>query len=473
MEYIPTIGLELHCEMNTKSKVFSSGCNDYSEIPNSHIAPLDMAFPGTLPVLNKEALRKAFRMSLALHCQTPDELVFDRKNYYYPDLPKGYQITQAQKPVGINGYLDIDVNGEEKRILIHDIHLEEDTASQDHYDDYSLLDYNRSGSPLVEIVTEPCLHSEEEVISYLETLRNTFKYCDISEADTKKGQIRCDVNVSVALAEAKELGTKVEMKNINSFSNVAKAIKWEFERQLALIKAGKGDEIIQETRRFDEEHETTVSMRSKVDAIDYKYFVEANIPKMEVKKEYLDKIEKEIPELPYYRYKKYTKEIGLNEKDAKTLIKDKDISDYFEECLKIGIDAKLAANWLIVNILGYLNKEDMSIKEFYLQPKLLKQIIDSLKENKISSKQAKEIFAKSLDEKKEPKEYLKESSQVSNEDELKEIIKKIIDANPNQVVEYKSGHDNVFKYFVGQVMKETKGQANPVIANKILKEYLD
>ncbi len=212
MKYIPTIGLELHCEMNTKSKVFSSARNEYNEIPNSNIAPLDLAFPGTLPVLNKNALRKAFRMSLALNCTQPDVLVFDRKNYYYPDLPKGYQITQMEKPVGINGFLDVDVDGELKRILIHDIHLEEDTASMDHYDDFSLIDYNRSGVPLVEIVTEPCMHSAKEAVSYLETLRNTFKYCDISQADTKMGQIRCDVNISLMEENKDGLGTKVEIK---------------------------------------------------------------------------------------------------------------------------------------------------------------------------------------------------------------------------------------------------------------------
>ncbi len=472
MEYIPTIGLELHCEMNTSSKVFSAGKNEYNEIPNVNIAPLDMAFPGTLPVLNKEALRKAFRMSLALNCQTPDILLFDRKNYYYPDLPKGYQITQMKKPVGINGYLDIDVEGKEERVLIHDIHLEEDTASQDHYDDYSVLDYNRSGVPLVEIVTEPCLHSSASVISYLETLRNTFKYCDISDADTKLGQIRCDVNISVSTDE--KLGTKVEIKNINSFANVAKAIDSEVNRQINLLKQNKKEKIIQETRRYNEESNQTISMRSKVDAIDYKYFVEANIPKMQISKEYLDEIKKEIPVLPYYRYKKYIQDYQLTEKEANQLIKDKNISDYYEKCIEIGINPKLAVNWICVNILTILNKEDISIKEFYLTPNLLKQITDKLEDNTISSKQAKEIFNKSLENKKEPKEFIStENTQLSDESKLREIVENIINNNQAQVADYKNGHDNLFKYFVGQVMKETKGKANPVITNQLLKEYLD
>ncbi len=474
MKYIPTIGLELHCEMNTKSKVFSPARNEYNEIPNLNVKPLDMAFPGTLPVLNKEALRKAFRMALALNCQTPDILLFDRKNYYYPDLPKGYQITQMKNPVGINGYLDIDVNGCEERIFIHDIHLEEDTASQDHYDDYSLLDYNRSGVPLVEIVTEPCIHSAEAAVSYLETLRNTFKYCDISLADTKLGQIRCDVNVSLAPEKTNKLGTKVEMKNINSFANVAKAIDSEIKRQMDLIKQNKQAEIVQETRRYDEETNQTISMRSKVDAIDYKYFAEANIPKMTISTAYIEEIKKEIPVLPYYRFKKYTQEYQLTTKEANLLIKEKELADYFDKCIAIGINPKSAANWIIVNIITELNKEDIKISEFYLTPEFLKQIISKIDDNTISSKQAKEIFKKSIENHKEPREFMtNENTQLSNEEELKNIIETIVDNNQEQVQDYRNGHDNLFKYFVGQVMKETKGKANPVLTNQILKEYLD
>ncbi len=472
MEYVPTIGLELHCEMNTKSKVFSSGKNEYNEIPNSNIRPLDMAFPGTLPSLNKEALRKAFKMALALNCEIPDVLIFDRKNYYYPDLPKGYQITQMKKPVGTNGFLDIDVDGNEEKVLIHDIHLEEDTASQDHYDDYSLLDYNRSGVPLVEIVTEPCLHSSASVLSYLETLRNTFKYVDISEADTKLGQIRCDVNISVSNSET--LGTKVEIKNINSFSNVVKAIDAEVNRQLDLVANNQQTKIIQETRRYDETTNTTISMRSKVDAIDYKYFVEANIPKMLIKKEYIEEIKKEIPILPYYRYKKYLQEYNLSEIDANKIIKEKDISDYFEKCIDLKMNPKIVANWLNGNILSILNKSEISINDFYLKPEYLKQITDKIEDNTISSKQAKEIFLKSIEQQKEPKEFINnENTQVSDEKELKIIIENILKENQEQVNEYRNGHDNLFKFFVGQVMKQTKGKANPILTNELLKKYLN
>ena len=474
MKYIPTIGLELHCALNTQSKVFSSAINSYNEIPNANIAVLDMAFPGTLPVLNKEAVRKALRMSLALNCEVPEVLTFDRKNYYYPDLPKGYQITQSNKPIGINGYLDTLVDGKKERIYILDIHLEEDTASMDHYDDYSLIDYNRAGSPLVEIVTKPCIHSAESAVSYLETLRNTLKYCDISDADTKMGQIRCDVNVSLAEEGTDELGTKVEIKNINSFSKVGSAIEYEIKRQTILLENNQKDKIIQETRRYDEDSNSTISMREKIESVDYKYFTEPNIPKFKLEKEYIESIKQELPILPFYRLEKYINEFNLSEEEATKLIKDKDISDYFDECIKLNIDAKIASNWITVNILSVLNKEDISIKDFYMTPVMLKQIIDKINDKTISSKQAKEIFNKALEEKCEPKELIKDDmAQVNDEEAIRKIIKTIIDNNQQQVIAYRNGKDNLFKYFVGQVMKETKGKANPVIANNILKEYLD
>ena len=474
MKYIPTIGLELHCELNTKSKVFSKGINHYNEIPNSHIAPLDMAYPGTLPVVNKEAVHKALKMALALNCEIPKILMFDRKNYYYPDLPKGYQITQMEKPIGINGYLEIILNRQVKKVLIHDIHLEEDTASMDHYDDFSLLDYNRAGVPLVEIVTEPCLHSSDEVIAYLETLRNTFKYCDISDADTKLGQIRCDLNISMQEENVEKLGTKVEIKNINSFANVKNAIDYEIKRQTSALENGKKEEITQETRRYDDETKTTISMRQKSESIDYKYFVEPNIPKIKITEEYITEVQKEVPQLPAARMQKYLLEYNLSEKDAQSLIKDKNISDYFDECVALGINPQLAANWINVNVTGVLNKEDISIKEFYLTPKMLKQIIDKINDKTISSKQAKDIFNQALEEKKEPKEFFtSDNMQISDDKKLKEIIQNILANNPSQVADYKNGKDNLFKYFVGQVMKETKGKANPNITSNILKEELN
>ena len=474
MKYKAVIGLEMHCEIKSNSKVFSSAKNEYDELPNCNVSEIDMAFPGILPVLNKECVRKALLASLVLGCKQPDYIYFDRKNYYYPDLPKGYQITQMHAPIGVDGKLVIDVNGKEKEVLIHDIHLEEDSASLDHYSDATLIDYNRCGVPLLELVTEPCLNSAEEAVAFLETVRRIYQYCDISDADTKKGQIRCDVNVSIMNEEDKTLGTKVEMKNVNSFSNVYDTIIYEIERQSKLKDSGRYDEVIQETRRFDEETGTTIRMRGKVDAVDYKYFVEPNIPKYKLNNKWLEEIKKSIPMLPKDRKKMYIEKYLLSEYDANIIIKERITADYFEKCVILGINPKTAANWLIVQIVAYLNKNDIELKDFYLQPEYLKQITDAQEKGIISSKQAKEIFNKSLEEKREPNNYISmDNGQISDEKELNILIENILSNNTKQIEEYKNGKTNLFDYFVGQVMKETKGKANPIVTKKILKDKLD
>ncbi len=473
-KYKAVIGLEMHCELKSNSKVFSSARNSYNEIANINVRPVDMAFPGTLPVVNKECIKKALMMSIVLNCKQPEYMYFDRKNYYYPDLPKGFQITQMHDPVGVDGSIIIECDGYEKEVLIHDIHLEEDAASLDHYFDVSLIDYNRAGVPLLELVTEPCLNSAEEAVAFLETMRRIYQYCEVSEADTKKGQIRCDVNVSIMEENATELGTKVEIKNINSFGNVYDAINYEIKRQSELKDAGRYDEVVQETRRFDEETGTTIHMRSKVDAIDYKYFVEPNIPKYKIDKIWLEEIKKDIPVLPRERKNKYINELGLSEYDATIIVKEKNYADYFEECINLGMDAKTAANWLIVQIIAYLSKYDIILKDFYLKPSFLKQIIDAQVKGIISSKQAKEIFFKSLEEEKEPKNFINsDNAQISDKNVIEDIINNIISNNQKQVEEYKNGKTNLFDYFVGQVMKETRGKANPVITKEILKDKLD
>ena len=472
-KYKAVIGLEMHCEMKSLSKVFSSSKNEFSEIPNINVSPVDMAFPGILPTLNKECLKKAIKAALILNCEVPDYISFDRKNYYYPDLPKGYQITQMHNPVGVNGKITIDCTSYEKDILIHDIHLEEDSASMDHLTDVSLINYNRAGVPLLELVTEPCLSSADEAVAFLEEVRRIYQYADISDADTKKGQIRCDVNVSIMDENSNELGTKVEVKNVNSFGNVFDTINFEIKRQSKLKDEGRYDEVVQETRRWDEESKTTIRMRTKTDAIDYKYFVEPNIPKYKLDKAWIQKIKTSIPELPRDRKKKYIKEYGLSEYDANIIIKNKEYADYFEECISLNIDKKQAANYLIVNIIAYLNKEAISLKDFYLKPAYLKQILDELNKGTISSKQAKEIFNKSLEEQKEPKNFIsKENSQISNKEELSLLVDNILENNASQVEAYKAGKTNLFDFFVGRVMKETKGKANPTITKEILKDKL-
>lgn len=472
--YKAVIGLEMHCEMLSNAKVFSRAKNEYSDIPNINVRELDMGFPGTLPVLNKEVVKKSILAALILNCEIPEYMYFDRKNYYYPDLPKGYQITQTHNPVGINGSIKINCGDYEKEVLIHDIHLEEDSASMDHFSDVSLINYNRSGVPLLELVTEPCLSNADEAVAFLEEIRRIYQYTNISLADTKKGQIRCDVNVSIMDFDATELGTKVEVKNVNSFSNVYDTINYEIERQSKLKDEGRYDEVVQETRRFDEESGTTVRMRSKADAVDYKYFVEPNIPKYKINKEVVDEIRKNIPELPSERKRKYIKEYSLSEYDANIIIKNKEYADYFEECVKLGMDKKVAANYLIVNIIAYLNREFITLNEFYLKPELLNQIIKELQNGNISSKQAKEIFNKSLEEKREPKEFIsKDNAQISDSNELDNIINNILENNPSQVEDYKNGKTNLFDYFVGRVMKETRGKANPVLTKELLKNKLE
>ncbi len=472
-KYKAVIGLEMHCELKSNSKVFSSAKNAYSDIPNSYVSPVDLGFPGILPTVNKESVREALMMALAFNCETPEYMYFDRKNYYYPDLPKGYQITQMHSPVGVNGKIVINLGDSEKEVLIHDIHLEEDTASLDHYSDATLINYNRAGVPLLELVTEPCLNSPEEAVAFLEYVRRCYQYCDVSDADTKMGQIRCDVNVSIMADGDSHLGTKVEIKNVNSFSNVYDTIAYEIARQTKLKDEGRYDEVEQETRRFDEETGTTIRMRSKVDAIDYKYFVEPNIPKYKISKDWLEEIKKSIPMLPRERKLKYINDYGLSLYDANIIIKDKDYANYFEECIQLGMDPKTVANYLTVQIIAYLNKEDITLKDFYLKPEYLKQIITEVNNGNISSKQAKEIFNKSLEEKKEPKTFItKDNAQISDAGELTKIITDILANNQEQIDAYHNGKSNLFDYFVGQVMKETRGKANPNIVKEILNDKL-
>jgi len=469
---VAVIGLEMHCELKSNSKVFSSARNSYSEISNVNIAPLDMAFPGTLPVVNKKCVRDALKVSMALNCTQPEYMYFDRKNYYYPDLPKGYQITQMENPVGVNGKIDIEVDEKLIPVFIHDVHLEEDTASLDHYFDTSTLDYNRCGVPLLELVTEPCFHSADEAVAFLEHIIQMYRYLGVSEADTKKGQIRCDVNVSIMDEDATEFGTRVEVKNVNSVSGVYDTINYEIKRQSELKEAGRYDEVEQETRRWDEESMSTKHMRSKVDAIDYKYFVEPNIPKFKITKEWLEDIKSTIPRLHLDRKLDYMKSYGLSHYDASVLVRNKDISDYFEECLTLGVDAKVASNWITTQIMGYLNKEDKSILELFLTPKRLKDLIDAISDGVISSKQAKEIFMKVILEQKEVKEFLSDNTQLNDKNELTKLIDEILQNNPKQIEDYHNGRSNLFDYFVGQVMKSTRGKANPVLTKEILTEKL-
>ena len=469
-KYIPVIGLEVHCELKSSSKNFSSSKNGDGEV-NSNLSVVDIGYPGILPVVNKEAVRKSIMVALALNCEIPDKLIFDRKNYYYPDLPKGYQITQFANPIGTNGYVMINVDGIEKKITIQDTHLEEDTANMDHLSSYSLIDYNRAGVPLLETVTDPCINSAKEAIAYLETLRNMFLYLDVSDARADLGQIRVDVNVSLMKEGDTKLGTRVEMKNINSFTTVKEAIEVEIKRQTEILD--NGGVIEQETRRYDEVNKTTVFMRGKVDAIDYKYYTEPNLPPVKLRKEFINSIKESMPVLEYDRKKKYTEEYGIGIVDASTLTKDKKLSDYFESIISNGANPKDTANIIVGFLLGYLNKNFKTINDIDINSKDFSEVIKMMSEGKISNKQVKDIFTKALDENKNVLEVAKlEGTQISDKEEIRNIINEVLTSNPNIINDYKNGK-NVTGFIMGLIMKKTCGKVNPGITNMVLREELE
>ena len=471
--YKVVIGLEVHCELETKSKNFSPAPNEFTEAHNINVATVDLGLPGILPIANKEAVRKALKTSMALHCKLPDEIIFDRKNYYYADLPKGYQITQNTKPVGLGGYLDVLVNGKVKRVTLHDIHLEEDTASLEHYPKYSLIDYNRSGVPLLEIVTDPCIESADEAVAYLEDLRDVFLFLGVSEAKSNYGQMRCDVNISLMKDTDTELGTKVEMKNINAFNNVRAAIEYEIKRQSELLS--KGEKVVQETRRIAEDGKT-YSMREKVDAVDYKYFVEPNIPSTPVTDDLLYELKSELPELKGDRYLKYIEEYKMSEYDAGVLSKTRAVSDYFEEVLSYDTDLALSVNFVTTSILSTLNKLEIGISELFITPKMLSDVIKLVSEDKLSMDAAKKLLYEAIEKKTDPIELVKKEGmgQINDEGQLLELIKGIMDENTEVVRQYvEDGNMSAVNFFVGQTMKKSNRQANPNISRELISKELE
>ena len=470
--YKAVIGLEVHTELNTKSKMFSGSKNEYTKEANTNISRIDLAFPGTLPLPNEEAVRKALKLAMCLNCETPDIAMFDRKNYYYADLPKGYQITQMTKPFGKNGYLEIEVNGNTKRIGIHQLHLEEDTALMTHFDSYSLLDYNRAGIPLVEIVSEPDMNTIEEVIEYLENLRSIIKYADISEASSDKGELRVDVNISMMKESDTKLGVRAEIKGINSFNTVKEVIAYEMKRQEEILSSG--GKIIQETRRWDDNKKETLSMRDKVDAIDYRFYVDPNIPVVRLTNEFKESIRKEIPILPQERIKNYIS-LGVSYKDAKTIVREKSLSDYFEEVISYDVKATEVANWLTTKIMGYMNSENKTIEEVYMTPEMLKDLIYLINTGKISSQQAKDVFNICLEEEKDPLTIVKEKGmeQISDEETIRSMVKEVINENPNQYTSYKEGKTQLIGFFIGNTLKKSEGKANPSVVNKVVSEELN
>lgn len=472
MNFEQVIGLEVHCELKTHSKMFSAAPVTFGEDVNTMVNEVDLGMTGTMPVLNKRGVEFAIRVCHALHMEIDELLCFDRKNYYYSDLPKGFQITQDKRPIGRNGYLDIEVDGEVTRVEIERLHMEEDTAKQFHFDDYSLIDYNRAGIPLIEIVTRPNIGNGAQAAAYLEKLRQVFLYTDVSDAKMEEGSMRCDVNISIRPFGSEEFGIRTEIKNLNSISNVQKAIEFEAMRQEKVLI--QGGEVKQETRRFDEDSKETVVMRAKGDAVDYKYYTEPNILPIRLDHQWVMQIKDELPMMADERAKLYIEKHGLPQTDANILVASKDISDFYEETIQTCQEYKLVCNWLLGEVQAYLNKENLTIQQTKLTPAYLGKMISFIQDGTISSKQAKKVFECLMSEGKDPEVIIEEKGmkQISDPTTLTNIINEVLDANEQSIQNYAAGKDRAVGFLVGQIMKKTGGQANPKVTNQILIQLL-
>ena len=467
---VPTIGIEVHAELNSKAKAFSSALNKYENTPNILLNEVDMAHPGTLPKINEEVVYMALKAALALNCKINKEMHFDRKNYFYPDLPKGYQITQFETPIGYDGYLEIAVDGKKKKIGIERIHIEEDTCKSIHSMEGTLLNFNRAGVPLIEIVSKPDIKSDKEAISYLETLRETLLYLGISDVKIEEGSMRCDANISLKEEKEEKLGTKIEVKNIGSISNVGTSILYEMKRQEKMLKEGKI--LKEETRRFDDKTETTILMRVKETGNDYRYFPEPDLPYIYLTDEEIKNVEENLPVLPSNLRIKYN-ELGIGEVTIKNLISNKELCLFLEEVID-EVNPVISANLLTGDIIAYLNKKGISLTDTNLTSQNFKTLIKKIEENVISSKQSKEIIPVMIEENKDVNKIIEEKGlvQISDVNEIKEFIKNVLDNNKESVADFKSGNDRAIKFLMGMVMKESKGKVNPKLANDMLLENL-
>ena len=469
--YIPTIGVEVHVELKTKTKIFSNSLNGYGEMANSLTNVIDLGYPGTLPTLNKEVINIGIKAATILNCKIRKQMHFDRKNYFYPDNPKNYQITQARTPIGYDGYVEIDNNGEKKKIYIEEMHIEEDTCKSAHRGTKTLLDFNRAGVPLLEIVTKACISSGEEVKLYLEKLRELLSFGDISDCKIEEGSMRADVNVSIRKNESDPLNTKAEIKNIGSISNAKLSVEKEIERQTKLYD--NGETFKPQTRRFDDKLGDTVLMRIKETGNDYRYFPEPDIPFVVLTDEMIEEAIKTIPMLPDERRKKY-KELGISDINTNKLVQNRSLSDYINNFLNEKINFQTASNLLLGDISAYLNKNEKDIKETTLTKERFIELVELIDNNTLTSKNLKDIINNILEETKSIKDIIKENGieNITDDTEIRKIIKEIINNNEESVNDYKNGHDRAIKYLMGQVMKETKGKANPKMAMDILIEEL-
>lgn len=468
-EYKATIGIEVHVEVKSNTKLFSNSKNTYGMPTNTCVNPVDLGYPGTLPTLNKEVIRQGIKACKVLHCDISKVMHFDRKNYFYPDNPKNYQITQNRTPIGRNGYIEIEVDVQKKKIEIEEMHIEEDTCKSAHRGEISLLDFNRAGVPLIEIVTKPCISSSAEAMKYLEKLKETLFYANISDCKMEEGSMRCDANVSISKTDT--LGVKTEIKNIGSIHNVGLSIDKEIARHKELLE--KGETLQVETRRFDSKKNDTVLMRVKETGNDYRYFPEPDIPYLYLTDEMIEEAIKEIPLLPDELRSLY-KEKGIKESQIEKLISNRSFSSFFTELIKEDTDYKIAANLLLGDIASYLNRTRKDLGDTTITVKRLVSLISHLSDGSLSMNNIKDLIDTFLEEEKSVEEIMKEKNiqNIKDDSLIKDIIARVIANNEESVNDYKSGHDRALKYLMGQVMKESKGQVNPSLANKLLQEEL-
>mgnify|MGYP001183458700 CR=1 FL=1 len=474
MNFETTIGLEVHIEMKTNSKAFSPSPVQYGCEQNTNTNVIDWGYPGVLPQVNKGALEFGMRAALALNCEIQKDIHFDRKNYFYPDNPKAYQITQSQTPIGHDGWLEIELeDGTKKKIGIEEMHVEEDAGKNTHNPDgYSYVDLNRQGTPLIEIVSKPDIASPDEAYAYLTRLRQIIQFTGVSDVKMEEGSMRADVNVSVRPIGATKFGTKTEMKNLNSFEHVRKGLQYEAKRQIQLIMAG--GQVQQETRRFDENTGETILMRVKEGASDYRYFPEPDLPPIHISDEWIEQVKASIPEMPDKRRQRYINEWGITEYDAGVLTQSKEMSDFYEATVAGGADPKLAANWLQVEVNGYLNSNKLELDQTALTPQHLADMIKLIQDGTISSKIAKKVFKQIIENDTDPKAWVEEKGmvQLSDPAKLQPIIDEVLDNNQQSIEDFKNGKDRAVGFLVGNIMKQTRGKANPQVVNKLLMESL-
>jgi len=476
-DYEGVMGLEVHAHLLADSKIFCGCSTAFGAEPNSHTCPTCMGLPGALPVLNKKVVDFAIRLGLALHCGISRKSIFARKNYYYPDLPKGYQISQYEEPICTNGYLDIYSDGEKKRIRINRVHMEEDAGKLVHENtiensSYSMVDYNRSSTPLLEIVTEPDIATPEEAATYLKMLRDILLYLEICDGNMEEGSFRCDANVSVRKKGADVLGTRTEMKNLNSFRHVERSLDYEIQRQIELIK--KGGKVVQETRLFNVDEGVTYSMRGKEEAHDYRYFPEPDLLPLIVDDAWIEEVRKTVPEMPVEKMERFITEYGLPRYDVEILASDKELASYFEETIKLFPEAKTVSNWIMTELLRELKDGNVSPKDSPVPPANLAELLVLIQDGTISSKIAKDIFPEIYKTGVAPKKLVADNGlvQISDESAIIKTIDEVMARSPKELADFRAGKEKLLGFFVGQVMKETKGKANPKLLNDLLLKRL-